>query len=156
MSGDELALHAVHVEAVIDAPPERVWAVLVDLPGWNVWNPTLLDVRRPAAASDDNWQPAPGMEVRMNLRLRRVKVPMRQEIRVVDAPRELTWRTRQAVPAAFDVLRTFRLEPLEGGRTRIVQYEIATGFLAKAIFAATRKNVVAGYENLARALADRV
>jgi hypothetical protein len=147
----------VRTEAVVDAPPERVWEVLADLPGWNVWNPTLFDVRRPAAATDDRWAPAPGMEVRMNLRLWRLKVPMRQQIRVVDAPRELVWRSKQMLPAAaFDVIRTFRLEPAEGGGTRLLQFEEGSGFLAKAIFALIGKGVRDGYDNMARALAGRL
>ncbi|MFP5318413.1 MAG: SRPBCC family protein [Acidimicrobiia bacterium] len=147
----------VRTEAVIDAPPERVWAVLADLPGWNIWNPTLFDVRRPASASDDHWQAVPGMEVRMNLRLWKLKVPMRQQVRVVDPPRELVWRSKQMLPAsAFDVIRTFRLEAVDGGRTRLVQYEEGSGFLAKAIFAVIGKGVTDGYDNMVKALAERV
>lgn len=147
----------VRIGTVIDAPPERVWAVLADLPGWNIWNPTLFDVRRPTSASDDHWQPVAGMEVRMRLRLWKLKVPMRQQIRVVDAPRKLVWRSKQMLPAsAFDVVRTFRLEEVEGGRTRLLQYEEGSGFLAGAIFALIGKGVVQGYDDMSKALAERV
>ncbi len=147
----------VRTEAVLDAPPERVWEVLADLPGWNIWNPTLFDVRRPVGAADDHWRPAPGMEVRMSLRLWKLKVPMRQQIRVVDAPRELVWRSKQMLPAAaFDVVRTFRLEPVEGGKTRLLQFEQGSGFLAEAIFRLIGKGVTDGYDAMVKALARRI
>jgi len=147
----------VRTEAVLDAPPERVWAVLADLPGWNIWNPTLFDVRRPAGATDDHWQPVPGMEVRMNLRLWKLKVPMRQQIRVVDGPRELVWRSKQVLPAsAFDVIRTFRLEPFEGGRTRLVQFEEGSGLLATVIFRLIGRGVTDGYDAMVKAMAGRL
>ena len=146
-----------HTEMVIDAPVERVWDVLTDLPGWNVWNPTLFDVKGPAAGATSPWRPAAGTEVRMKLRMWKLKVPMRQQIRVVDPPRQFTWRSKQMLPAAaFDVVRTFRLEPVDENRTRFVQTEEGSGFLAKAIFALIGKEVTRGYDNLAKALAEKV
>lgn len=144
---DTVGFTAAHTETVLDAPPERVWAVLADLPGWNGWNPTLFAVGGPAQA---------GTDVRMKLRLGRLTVPMRQEIRMVDPPRELAWRSRQAWPAAFDVVRRFVLEPMDGGRTRLIQTETATGFLARPIVAVIGGMVTRGYDDLGRALARRL
>lgn len=147
----------VRSEVVLDAPPERVWAVLADMPGWNIWNPTLFDVRRPASATDDHWEPAPGMEVRMTLRLWKLKVPMRQQVRVVEPPHELVWRSKQMLPAsAFDVIRTFRLAPVEGGKTRLIQFEQGSGFLAHAIFCVIGKGVTDGYDAMVKALVQRL
>jgi hypothetical protein len=139
----------LRVETVIDAPPEEVWRHLVDMKGWNAWNPTLFDVQGGSAE--------PGQEIRMKLRLGRITVPMRQQIRAVDPPREFTWRSKQLVPApALDVVRSFRLEPLDGGRTRLVQTETMSGFLARPTAQLIGKLVVRGYEDLGRALAGRV
>lgn len=138
----------LRAERVIDAPVEQVWAVLGDLPGWNSWNPTLFDVQGPAVV---------GSTVKMKLRLGPFKVPMRQEIRVYDPPRELAWRSKQTLPAKlFDVLRTFRLEPMDDGRTRLVHLEEGTGVLAGLIFALIGSGVRKGYGEMSRTLAERL
>ena len=33
-----------HVDRRIAAPPDRVWALLIDLPSWQVWNPTVTSI----------------------------------------------------------------------------------------------------------------
>ncbi|MDQ4096333.1 MAG: SRPBCC domain-containing protein [Actinomycetota bacterium] len=137
----------LRLETVIDAPPERVWAALTDFASWDEWNPTLLQPSGP---------PVAGTEVRMKLRLGRLTVPMRQEIRVVDPPRKLVWRSRQAVPAALDVVRTFEIHPLEGGRSRLVQSEVTTGWLARLEVFLFRKPILKGYQGIARGLAQHV
>lgn len=138
-------------ETVLDAPPDRVWEILADLAAWDTWNPTLFAVRPGTETLEV------GKEIRMKLRLGRIVMPMRQQIRMVDPPHELRWRSKQLVPApALDVNRSFRLEPFDGGRTRFVQSEAMSGFLAKPTSRALGKLIVKGYEDLGRALAGRV
>ncbi len=140
----------LRTETVLDAPPEQVWEMLSDLGAWDTWNPTLFAVR-PGSVLE------PGREIRMKLRLGPVVVPMRQQVRVVDPPRELRWRSKQLVPAPLlDVIRHFRLEPLEGSRTRLIQTEAMSGFLAKPTARLIGKLIVKGYDDLGRALATRV
>jgi hypothetical protein len=135
-------------ESVIDAPPERVWDVFADFASWDRWNPTLSKCSGP---------PVPGTEVRMKLRLGPLSIPMRQEIRDVDPPRRLVWRSRQMVPPTFlDVIRRFEIEPLEGNRSRFVQSEGTTGYLAALEVRLLGKGIIQGYENLARELAKQV
>ncbi|HET7416884.1 MAG TPA: SRPBCC domain-containing protein [Solirubrobacterales bacterium] len=136
----------LRTETVLDAPPEAVWAVLADFASWDDWNPTLIRTSGP---------PVVGTEVRMRLRLGRALVPMRQQILEVDPPRRLAWRSRQAWPAALDVHRHFVLEPVEGGRTRFVQYEDTAGFAGPVEVALLGKLIVRGYDDLARALGQR-
>jgi hypothetical protein len=142
-----MAAPELRVETVIEAPPERVWGVLADFAQWDHWNPTLLHPNGP---------PVPGTEVRMKLQLGRVKVPMRQQIREVAPPHRLVWRSRQPVPQALDVERHFDIEPVDGQRSRLVQSEITTGWLAGIEVALLGGAIKRGYENMARALAERV
>jgi hypothetical protein len=142
-----MAAPELRLETVIDAPPERVWKVLADFAGWDQWNPTLFRASGP---------PVAGTEVRMKLRLGRLTVPMRQQIREVDPPRKLVWRSRQAIPAALDVVRTFRIEPLDGERSLLAQSEVTTGWLARLEVFLFRKPILKGYEDIGRALAERV
>jgi hypothetical protein len=143
-----MAARELRVETVIDAPPERVWDVLADFAHWDQWNPTLLHPSGP---------PVAGTEVRMRLQLGPVKVPMRQQIREVAPPRRLVWRSRQPVPQALDVERHFEIEPVDDGqRSRLVQSETTTGWLAGLEVAVLGRTITRGYENMARALAQRV
>ena len=138
----------LRLETEIDAPPERVWALLADFATWDQWNPTLRSPSGP---------PVPGAEVRMKLRLGPLTVPMRQQIREVDPPRKLVWRSRQLVPEALlDVVREFRIEPLDGGRSLLVQSEKTTGWLAGFEVSLLGKAIVKGYEDLARALTEAI
>lgn len=143
-----MAAPELYTEMVIDAPPEQVWAVLTDFASWDEWNPTLQRTSGP---------PVVGTEVRMKLRLGPLNVPMRQQIRAVDPPRTLVWRSKQLVPAsALDVVRTFVLHPVDGGRTSLVQSEKTTGFLAWVEVLLLGRLITKGYNDLARALAARV
>ena len=36
---------SVHAELVIPAPPEKIWSVLTDAPGYAEWNPVFVDVK---------------------------------------------------------------------------------------------------------------
>lgn len=136
----------LRTETVVDAPPERVWEVLTDFGRWDEWNPTLFRASGP---------PTVGTEVRMKLRLGPISVPMRQQILSLDPPRELVWRSRQPIQSALDVIRRFQIEPLEGGRSRLVQSETTDGYLARLEVKLLGNAITRGYENLGQALAKR-
>jgi len=137
----------LHVETVVDATPEQVWEALADFGSWNEWNPTLFQASGP---------PAVGSQVRMKLQLGPFKVPMRQQILSIDPPHELVWRSLQPVQSALDVVRRFRVEPLEGGRTRLLQSETTNGFLGAIEVRLLGKAIKRGYANLGQALSRRV
>lgn len=138
----------LRTETIIDAAPEQVWEILVDMARWDEWNPTLFKVKG---------EPIVGEEVRMKLRLGRFRVPMRQRILVVDRPRELVWNSLQPLPGALDVIRRFQLEVVgSGAQTRLVQSEATAGYLARIEVMLLGRAIVEGYEQLARALARRV
>ncbi len=135
----------IRVERIIDAPPERVWEVLVAVESWPEWNPTLL-------------KSAPlvvGADITMPLRMGPFVMPTPQRVLEVDPPRQLRWMSRQ-VPGLFEVHRTFRLEPLDGGRTHLSQFERGNTPLARAVLPFLERTIEEGYENLAAALAARV
>lgn len=142
-----MARPSVELVTIIDAPPDRVFAVLADLVGWNEWNPTLFDVDGRAVV---------GRAVRMTLQLGPLHVPMHQVITAVEPPGLLTWDSQQMVPAVlFDVHRTFRLEPVDAG-TRLLQREEGLGLLAPLAFGLIGGLVRQGYAAMSTALARRV
>jgi hypothetical protein len=141
-----MAARLQHVSEV-PAPPEQVWATLTDLDGWQSWNPTLVEPKGELVE---------GSVVRMKLNLGRVKMPMKQKIIEVTPPSVLRWQSRFGPTWLFLVTRTFRLESVGEGTTRLEQSEEGTGLLARLIFVFTGPPTVRGYTALTEALAAQM
>lgn len=105
-------------EAVIDATPDAVWAVLADLPGWDRWN-TVVPVAPPPLA------PGVALTLALSRRGRTVEVGVR--VIVFEPARRLAWRG--GVPGLLTAVHGFDLRP-EGAGCRIVHHETFRGLLA--------------------------
>jgi hypothetical protein len=112
---------SIATEVEIDAPPARVWQVLVDLPAYAEWNPFIVEAAGRVAVGET-------LSLHMALPGRE---PMTIEPRllVVEPARELRWRGQLFVPGLFDGEHVFVLTPLEGGRTRVDHFERFSGLL---------------------------
>lgn len=107
-------------EIFIDAPPEAVWALLVDPAEHVRWNPTMRAV-------EGRFEP--GERVRLVMQTPSGGVMrFRPRILVAEPGRELRWLGRLGLPRLFDGEHYFRLLP-EGGGTRLVHGERFRGLL---------------------------
>lgn len=129
------------------APPDVVWAALADTAAWSTWNPTLFDVEGALE---------PGSVVRMKLRSGRLTIPMRQHIVEVTPPRRLVWRSLFGPTWLMSVTRGFEVLAVEGGSSRLIQFENGTGLLAPVVFALMGGGFGRGHKELARALGTHV
>jgi hypothetical protein len=120
---------------IVDAPPERVWDVLVDLRNWPAWAPGFR-VRGLTAV-------APGATFRWTLRGARI----RSTFAVVEPTRELTWTGTCLGCKAVD---RHLLEPVGGGRTRVTVEESLAGPLLPLLYSPGRLR--AGHEEWLGAL----
>lgn len=115
----------VREEVVIDAPPERVWAVIVDFPSYAEWNSQLAWLGGTAAP-----------DATLKLRLS-VEGTDPYEFEPVVSHFELNvrfaWLARTGAPRVFDGEHFFELEALPGGKTRVVNRERYSGLLAPVI-----------------------
>jgi hypothetical protein len=135
-----------HVSATVelDAPPERVWAVLSDTAGQSTWNPFITSITGTLAVGE-----------RLTVRVAPPGgKPMRFRPTVTDVqpPNHLAWLGHLGIPGLFDGAHTFALTPLLNGRTQLVQSEQFSG----ALVWISRKLLVqtqAGFEAMHRALA---
>ena len=105
-----------HAEITIDAAPEQVWSVLIDVSGYAAWNPLLVPI---------SGEIREGAEVEY-----RMKQPngtlstMKSRIGKVVALKEL--HQRAGIPGILTAHHSYRLEPTQGG-TRLIQHEIDNG-----------------------------
>lgn len=88
-------------EIRIAAPPETVWEVIADLPGWPSWNP---DVR--SMSLDGPLEPG------STFRWRSGSASLVSTMQVIDPPIELAWT---GVTMGIHAVHVFRFEPADGG-----------------------------------------
>jgi hypothetical protein len=143
-------MHRIRTEIVIDAAPEKVWAVLADFSRYPEWNPLNLSAEGEAK---------PGAKVKMvfrNLASRNPAAVIHQTVTLdsCEPGRSLSWRGD--VPLIFHGRHWFELTA-EGDRTRLLHGEDLGGLLPKLWTPAhIAYGFVPAYEALNLALAARV
>ncbi|WAS96814.1 SRPBCC domain-containing protein [Nannocystis punicea] len=137
----------------IDAPPARVWAVMLDLDRYHEWNPFIV-------AIDHAGPPAPDAAMRLHVRWNdgtgASSGERITELVAPDGPRpgRLAYRFTGLLPT-FGLVRATRLQqvdPLPGGRSRYFTREEFTGLLTRFLPLA---KVQDGFDRHARALKAR-
>jgi demethylmenaquinone methyltransferase/2-methoxy-6-polyprenyl-1,4-benzoquinol methylase len=115
-------MRRIEAEVEIEAPAERVWAVLTDFAAYPWWNPFMAEVHGEArvGATLRARLEAPGAP-RLHARLRVTKV---------ERPRELRWTgTRGLVRGE----RVITITPVGDGRVRFAQHTDFAGLLARLL-----------------------
>ena len=140
-------------EIEIDAPPDRVWAVLHDLPRYAEWNPFTLKVESSLALG------AP-VDMRVHMPVRGLTISQREYVRACDPPRSgsvgrLDWGTRMLGGWLVRAERTQRVEALPGGRTRYVTEDVIEGPFAPLVRRLFGRDLQQGFEAMASALEAR-
>src|SRR5688572_2335739 len=97
----------LHTEIVIDAPPERVWAVLTDFERYAEWNPFVQAVQGELTEGG-------------RLRVRLVPpggraITMRPRVTAMDPGVAFEWLGHLGVAGIFDGRHRFELRPTVGG-----------------------------------------
>jgi hypothetical protein len=137
------------IETVIEiaAPPESVWASLVDFAAYGSWNPFIRSIEG---------EPTPGARLKV-----RIEPPGRSGMTfkptVLEAApgRRLRWLGTVGVRGVLDGEHRFELEPLAGGRTRFTHSEQFRGVLVP-VFAGMLADTRRGFEAMNAALKARV
>jgi uncharacterized protein YndB with AHSA1/START domain len=122
-------------EAVIERPPESVWAVVADVTRVGEWSGECHGCAWEGGASG----PVVGARFRGHNRRGRLRWTRLNEIVAADAPRELVWRTLPGILYPDSVQWRLTLRP-EDGATRVTEsYEIVRmprvmGWLISTLF----------------------
>ena len=80
---------------------------------------------------------------------------IRPTVLATEPDRELRWKGQLVVPGLFDGEHTFRIEPLDGQRSRFVHGERFTGILVSLV-KGVLANTEQGFEQMNAALKQRV
>lgn len=108
--------HKIQTSIDIDAPPARVWEVLLDFPKYGEWNPFIKAIKGEAKVGEVvNLEFFNGFKINPRLL-------------TVDPETEFRWKGKLACGGLFDGEHFFKLSPLEGGaKTRFDHGEDMAG-----------------------------
>jgi hypothetical protein len=127
----------------VDASPSRVWEVLTDYGAYPEWNPFIVRAEG-------------RIEVGSRLSLRMQPVGARGvslQPTVLEAVEgRLRWRGRLWMPGILDAEHDFRVEALDGGRSRLTQNEKFTGLLAPVMARSLDRHTLPAFEAMNAAL----
>jgi len=138
----------LRTEIEIDAPAERVWAVLTDFDRFPDWNPFIRRIR-------GNVQVGSRLDVFIGASGTR-EMRFRPTVMKVVPNRELRWLGRLGLPRLFDGEHIFQIEPLGSMRARFIQREQFRGLLAPLLARSLNRDARRGFEEMNRALRARV
>lgn len=136
-------MKSIRTEHVIDASPERVFAVLANFGGWNTWNTVIPKIRGEARV---------GSPVKF-----RIVIPglpplsLAAKVTSVEPNRRLAWTG--GVRGVLVGEHYFELSPLGDGKTRLVHGEDFTGALSRLLIDRVVAKIDAAYDSANRALA---
>jgi hypothetical protein len=145
--GDGVFRWNIATSVEIDAPPARVWRVLVDLPAYRDWNPFIVEAAGTVAVGNS-------LSLRMALP-EREPMTITPRLLVVEPERELRWKGRLWLPGLFDGEHVFVLTALENGRTRVDHFENFSGLLLPIARGMVYDATVQAFHALNAALARR-
>jgi len=140
-------MREIREQIEIDAPPWKVWSVLIDLPRYAAWNPLAI-----------RGEGVPMPRKRLKVRIASPEgrgMTFRPTVTSYEAGRTFRWRGRLLVPGLLDGEHIHEVEPLEGGRTRYVQRERFRGLLVP-LFAGMLEQTRRGFRGMNEALKARV
>jgi hypothetical protein len=133
----------------IDAPPERVWEILVDIGRYSEWNPFTPRI-------DSTLEVGTPCVLHVAMRPGKKHILQTEHVTRNDAAkRELAWSTTLGAAFVLHAERIQRLEPLPGGRTRYWTGDSFRGLLVPLVMALYRVHIQRGFDETARALKAR-
>jgi len=138
----------LRTEIEIDAPAERVWAVLTDFDRFPDWNPFIRRIH-------GNAQVGSRLDVFLGASGTR-GMQFRPIVTTVVPNRELRWLGRLGLPRLFDGEHIFQIEPLGSTRARFIQWERFRGLFVPLLARSLKRDARRGFEEMNQALRARV
>jgi hypothetical protein len=138
---------SVRAEIEIDAPAERIFDILTDLPAYPEWNPFTPRVESTLRRGDP---------VHLYVRLTGSRLSHRVEtVTHHERPTRLCWGTTIGARFLLRAERCQTLTPIDERRTRFVNEDVFRGWLAPLVMRVYGRAMQRGFEAVASALKKR-
>jgi len=143
--GDLHVLH--HSEAIIEAPADVVWDVIMDLDSYPDWNPYTIAMKSTLRVGEPMV-----MTVKMNPL---ITLEQTENIRVLEEGHKVCWGIDTTTPSLNSGERCQWLEEREDGTTRYVTEDLIEGTLNPLVNLLFGNDVQVGFDAVAKALKAR-
>ena len=140
-------MRELRTEIAIDAPTDRVWAILTDFDSFPDWNPFML-------RAQGNVKVGETIEVYVK-QPDGIGMTFKPRVLAAEPNREFRWKGRMVMPGIFDGEHIFEIEELGDGSCRFVQREQFTGILTSLMLRFIGKKTLRGFEMMNTALKAR-
>ena len=130
-----------HNNVEIDAPSQKVWALLIDCVAWPRWYKRCSDV--------SILKGGPRLEAGSRFRFRTLRTYFEPDIVTFDACRMLVWSAKG--PLGTNGSHAWHIEPTASG-CRVVTEEVQTGLLLRLVGGRLRGHLVASHEDWVQSL----
>ena len=139
--------HKLETEIHIDASPETVWAVLIDLDSYANWNPFITKAEGTIAVGSKlvNRIEPPGGK----------PMTFKPQVTEVETNRVFEWLGRLGLPGIFDGRHRFELTAQPDGGTRLIHTEHFRGLLVRPLRKSLDTQTRAGFEAMNAALKEQ-
>ncbi len=138
-----LSHHKIHTDITIDAAPEQVWAVLTDTQNYKDWAAFLVSIQGEIKDGAE-------IEVAFQMNPKKEKLTkIKHKIHVTEGV-EFYWAEKG--PGGICDNHHFRVEPVDGGKTRFVQSDEIMKGITWLIGGNLAKTYVEGYQAFNRGL----
>lgn len=139
-------MDGIGTEIRINAPPEKVWEILVDFPRFPDWNPFIRRI---------SGKPQAGARLTVEIHPPGGRAMIFRPMVLIASPgKELRWLGRILMPGIFDGEHSFLLTP-EGDRCRFEQSERFSGVLFRLVGSRILEPTKKGFEAMNEALKKR-
>ncbi len=138
----------IETELFIDAPPEKLWGILLDFDKWGEWNPFVYEI-------SGSHEKGAKLKIKVNSPDGSgMKLTFSPKINVFEENSMLAWRGNLLIPGIFDGCHYFRLQKAGSG-TLFTHGENFSGLLTSLMRKKILQKYPKGYEALNIALAKR-
>lgn len=145
--GKGALMQSIKTEVIINAPLEKVWAVLTDFEAFEQWNPFIRAIKGTAVM---------GEKIIVTVQPKGQK-PMSFKARVLShKPNdEFIWQGILGMRGLFNGKYSLSVEVINDTQTRFIQNEIFTGLLVTLFWGKIGESAKLGFEEMNQALKQR-
>lgn len=137
----------LHTSIDIDASPDEVWQVLADRAAYPSWNPFIVS---------STGELKTGSKITNVLKdTNGAETEFTPELLAVEPGKELRWIGKIGFGGIFDGEHSFRIEPLDGGRSRLIQEEKFNGVAVPFTVSMLNNTIKPQFNAMNEALAKR-